>query len=138
MNSVIKDWHAVVRDRDYKLLKSLLHKEAIFYSPIVFKPQKGRSLALAYLSAASNMFEGTGFHYVKEIVGESEAILEFNAEIDSIQIDGADIISWNAEGKITEFKVMLRPLKAIEVVGQKMKAQLENMTLWDKLKIKFS
>lgn len=91
---------------------------------------------MAYLLSAANMFEGTGFHYVKELVGENEAVLEFNATIDGIEIDGVDIITWNEDGKITEFKVMLRPFKAIEKVGEKMKANLESMSLWDKLKLK--
>lgn len=138
MSNPIKDWHTVVQQKDYKLLKSLLHKNAVFYSPLVFKAQEGRALALAYLTAASNMFEGTGFHYVKEVIGENEAVLEFNAQIDGIQIDGVDIITWDQDGKITEFKVMLRPFKAIEKVGEKMKAQLESMTLWDKLKLKIN
>ena len=93
-------------------------------------------MVLAYLLSASKMFEGNGFHYVKEVIGEREAILEFNANIESIQVDGVDIITWDEDGKITEFKVMLRPLKAIEKVGEKMKEHLENMSLWDKLKLK--
>jgi len=138
MNSPISSWHKVVELHDEKLLKSILHKEATFYSPILFKPQKGRGLVLAYLLSASKMFQGTGFHYVKELVSDQEAVLEFNAEIDGIQVDGVDIITWDVDGKITEFKVMLRPLKAIEKVGEKMKAHLESMSLWDKMKIKLS
>ena len=138
MDEVISNWHKVVKNHDNKLLKSMLDKDAVFYSPILFKAQKGRKMVMAYLLAAANMFEGTNFHYVKEIVNEREAVLEFNAEIDGLLIDGVDIITCNEEGKITEFKVMLRPLKAIEKVGEKMKAQLENMSLWDKLKLKVS
>lgn len=136
MQEPISSWHKVVKTLDAKLLKSILHKDAIFYSPILFKPQKGRKLVMAYLLSASKMFEETGFHYVKELIGKNEAVLEFNAEIEGIVIDGIDIISWNDEGLITEFKVMIRPLKAIEKVGEKMKTQLENMSLWDKLKLK--
>lgn len=91
---------------------------------------------MAYLLSAAKMFEETGFHYVKEVVNNGDAVLEFNANIDGIEIDGVDIISWNVDGKITAFKVMLRPLKAIEKVGEKMKVQLENLSLLDKLKLK--
>ncbi|MEM7298122.1 MAG: nuclear transport factor 2 family protein [Bacteroidota bacterium] len=136
MNNPISSWHKVVELQDEKLLKSILHKEAIFYSPILFKPQKGRALVMAYLLSASKMFDGTEFHYVKELISDKEAVLEFNAEIDGIMVDGVDIITWDEEGRITEFKVMLRPLKAIEKVGEKMKAQLESMNIWDKIKLK--
>ena len=136
MTKPISSWHKVVESKDADMLKSILHKEATFYSPILFKPQKGRKMVLAYLLSASNMFEGSRFHYVKELISEKEAILEFNAEIDGIKIDGVDIISWDEEGKITEFKVMLRPLKALEKVGEKMKEQLEGMSMWEKLKLK--
>lgn len=136
MNEPISSWHKVVADNDAQLLKSILHKDAVFFSPIIFKPQKGLKMVMAYLLSAAKMFEGTGFHYVKELVSDNDAVLEFNAEIDGIMIDGVDIITWDDEGKITEFKVMLRPSKAIEKVGEKMKEQLESMSLWDKLKLK--
>ncbi len=136
MIELISNWHEVVKHGDAKLLKSMLHKEAIFYSPILFKPQKGRKIVMVYLLSAAKMFENTNFHYVKEIVGEREAILEFNAEIDGIIIDGVDIITWNEDDLITEFKVMIRPSKAIEKVGEKMLANLKEMSLWDKLKLK--
>ena len=138
MKEVISNWHNVVKHHDKKLLKTMLDKDAVFYSPILFKPQKGRKMVMAYLLAAAKMFEHANFHYVKEVTSGREAVLEFNAEIDGLTIDGVDIITCNEEGLITEFKVMLRPLKAIEKVGEKMKAQLESMSLWDKLKLKVS
>ena len=136
MNGLISSWHEVVKNHDSELLKSILHKEAVFYSPILFKPQKGRKLVMTYLLSAARMFSDTDFHYVKEVIGERDAVLEFNAEIDGIQIDGVDIITCDEDKQITEFKVMLRPFKAIEKVGEKMKAELESMSLWDKLKLK--
>lgn len=135
---MLEKWHQVVETQDLKLLKSLIAKDAVFYSPLLFKPQKGKTKVFGYLSAASKMFEGSGFHYVKEIANTDTAVLEFNAEIDAILIDGVDIISWNEAGQITEFKVMIRPLKAIQKVGEKMKALLEEMSLWDKIKLKVS
>ena len=120
------------------MLKSIIAKDAVFYSPLLFKPQNGKAKVLGYLSAASKMFVGTNFHYVKELVDKNTAVLEFNAEIDSIIIDGVDIITWNDEGLITEFKVMIRPFSAIQKVGEKMKALLEEMSLWDKIKLKVS
>ncbi|WP_420317381.1 nuclear transport factor 2 family protein [Ekhidna sp.] len=136
MEEVLSNWHEVVKNQDAKLLKSMLDKGAIFHSPILFKPQTGRKKVMVYLLAAAKMFEGSNFHYVKEVINEREAVLEFNAEIDGIHIDGVDIITINEEGLITEFKVMVRPLKAIEKVGEKMRAYLEDLSLWGKLKLK--
>lgn len=136
MKNPISDWHEVVKNKDAKLLKSLLDKNVVFHSPILFKPQKGRKLTMVYLLSAAKIFEGTDFHYVKELISGHDAVLEFHAEIDGIIIDGVDIISWNPEGKIIEFKVMLRPLKAIDKVGGRMKNHLESMSLIDKLKLK--
>ena len=135
MNSPIAAWHEVATTGDVKILESILDKNVVFYSPIVFKPQKGKAITKAYLTAAYKTFEGTGFHYVKELVMDQEAILEFNTEIDGVMIDGVDIITWNEQGKITEFKVMVRPFRAIEKVGEKMKEQLSKLGTLDKLKI---
>jgi hypothetical protein len=67
------------------------------------------------------------FSYVREVVGESDAVLEFNAEVDGIQINGVDMIHWNAEGKIDDFKVMIRPLKAVNLLHAMMRQMLEQM-----------
>ena len=135
MNSPIEAWHEVVKTGDVKILDEILAKDVVFFSPIVFKPQKGKAITKAYLTAAYKTFDGTDFHYVKELVEEQQAILEFNTEIDGVLIDGVDIISWNEQGKITEFKVMVRPFRAIEKVGEKMKEQLSKLGTLDKLKI---
>lgn len=124
MEDVLGKWHQVVKNHDAKLLTSILDKDAVFHSPILHTPQKGRKKTLLYLLSAAKMFEHANFHYVKEIISGREAVLEFNAEIESIHIDGVDIITTNKAGLITEFKVMIRPLKAIEKVGEKMKAHL--------------
>ncbi len=135
MKSPLESWHQIVTNGETTILKEILDKEVAFFSPIVFKPQKGKAITTAYLKAAVNVFANSGFHYVKEMISEGEVILEFNAEIDGVLIDGVDIITWNEQGKITEFKVMIRPLRAIEKVGEKMKEQLEEMRTLDKLKI---
>lgn len=132
-------WHAFVKNpSDVSSLKQLLSKEAVFYSPLLFKPQKGKSKVAVYLTAAAKMFEHSNFRYVKEIVDGQSAMLEFNAEIDGVKIDGVDIITWNNDGKILEFKVMIRPFTAIQKVGSEMKSILEKMSLWDKAKLRFT
>jgi hypothetical protein len=92
----------------------------MFYSPVVHKPQIGKAITTMYLSAAVHVFGNETFRYVREVIGESDAVLEFETEIEGIVVNGVDIIRWNDEGKITEFKVMIRPLKAINLIHEKM------------------
>jgi len=91
----------------------------------VHTPQRGKRVTQVYLSAAFEVFFNPGFRYVREIVGDTDAMLEFETEIDGVFVNGVDIIKWNVAGRIVEFKVMLRPLKAINVVHQRMAALLQ-------------
>ena len=116
----IEKWHNLVRTRDARGLSELLADDVVFYSPVVHTPQIGKAITTMYLTAALHVFGNDSFRYVREVVGESDAVLEFETEIDSIIVNGVDMLKWNAEGKITEFKVMLRPLKAVNVIHQKM------------------
>jgi hypothetical protein len=117
-------WHRLVRERDPSGLSGLLAADAVFYSPVVHTPQRGRKLAAGYLSAAFHVFFNPTFQYVREIVGASDAMLEFETELDGILVNGVDLIKWNDEGQIVEFKVMIRPLKAINIIHQRMAAML--------------
>jgi hypothetical protein len=122
-NSVVKaleTWHNIVRTRDARGLTELLADDVVFYSPVVHTPQVGKAITAMYLSAAVQVFGNESFKYVREIVGESDAVLEFETEIDGILINGVDMIKLNDAGQITEFKVMLRPLKAVNLIHQKM------------------
>jgi hypothetical protein len=103
----------------------LLDAEAVFLSPVVHAPQRGKTLCAMYLSAAFQVFFNPSFRYVREIVGKSDAMLEFETEIDGILVNGVDIIKWNEAGRIVEFKVMLRPLKAVNLIHQRMAAMLQ-------------
>jgi hypothetical protein len=96
----------------------------VFHSPVVHSPQRGKQLATLYLTAAVHVFGNDTFHYVREVVGSRDAVLEFQVEVDGITVNGVDMIRWNDAGKITDFKVMLRPLKAINLMHQKMAAML--------------
>jgi hypothetical protein len=132
-------WHELVEDFTKDKLATLLHKDCVFYSPVIFKPQPGKKTTIGYLVAAMEMFsQAEYFKYVNEFVDEHGAVLEFNAEMDGIFIDGIDMITWNDEGLITEFKVFIRPLKAIDKVRERMLAQLEGLSPLDKLKMKAS
>ncbi|MGH8080213.1 MAG: nuclear transport factor 2 family protein [Lysobacter sp.] len=119
-------WHQIVETRDPSRLNALLAEDAVFHSPVVHTPQHGRKLTAWYLNAAFEVFFNDSFRYVREIVGDSDAMLEFETQIDGVVVNGVDIIKWNQAGLITEFKVMLRPLKAINLVHQRMSASLQS------------
>lgn len=116
----ISRWHDVARTRDARLLGELLADDVTFCSPVVHTPQIGKAITTMYLSAAIHVFGNDSFRYVREVIGDSDAVLEFETEIDGIAINGVDMIKWNDEGQIIEFKVMIRPLKAINLIHQKM------------------
>ena len=120
-----KKWHAVALSSDEAALGALLHDDAVFESPVVHTPQRGKPITLKYLASAGTVFGDTGFHYVGEWEGKNSLILEFNAEIDGIAIDGIDMITWGEDGLITNFKVMVRPLKAVNMLHQKMGEMLQ-------------
>jgi hypothetical protein len=122
----LEAWHRLVRAQDASGLGKLLAEDAVFHSPVVHSPQRGRKLAAMYLGAAFSVFFSPTFRYVREIVGPSDAMLEFETEIDGISVNGVDLIKWNEAGQITDFKVMLRPLKAINVIHQRMAAMLQS------------
>ena len=118
-------WHKLLEQRNAKGLDQLLADDAVFHSPVVHTPQVGKAITAQYLSAAMHVFGDPSFRYVREVVGKDEAVLEFELIIDGIKINGVDMIRWNTEGRITDFKVMIRPLKAINLIQQKMAAMLQ-------------
>lgn len=134
----LKNWHKHLKGELEGGLDTLLHDDCVFYSPIVFTPQKGKDLTKMYLGAAGNTFsEGdkekavgapkSEFGYIKEIVSDNHIVLEFESKIDGKYINGIDMMTFDDDGKITEFKVMIRPLQAINTMHAKMKAMLEKM-----------
>lgn len=125
-NHPLVTWHRLVRTQDSAGLDALLAEDAVFYSPVVHTPQRGKKLVAGYLSAAFRVFFSPSFRYVREIEGASEAVLEFETEVDGVLVNGVDLIKWNGAGQIVEFKVMLRPLKAVNVIHQRMAAMLQS------------
>ncbi len=126
MSEAIERWHAIARTRDPSGLDALLAEEAVFLSPVVHTTQRGKAITTRYLAAALVVLGNSEFRYVEQWIGPSSAVLEFTTVIDGVEINGVDIIGWNAEGRIDRFKVLIRPLKAIEAVRQKMAAALPN------------
>ena len=121
----IADWHQLVESRDARGVSSLLSDEVVFHSPVVHTPQVGKAITTQYLTAAFHVFFNETFRYVREITGRRDAVLEFQVKIEGLEVNGVDIIKWDEAGRIVEFKVMLRPLKAIHLIHQKMAALLQ-------------
>ena len=122
----IKTWHRLVEERNAAGLDALLADEAVFHSPVVHTPQVGRTITKRYLAAAFQVFFNESFHYVRELQSDRDAVLEFEVKLDGITVNGVDMIKWNDAGKIVEFKVMLRPLRAVNLIHQKMAEMLQS------------
>ena len=136
IEETIERWHKVVAG-DAALLDDLLDDDVVFLSPVVFSPQKGKDVTKLYLGAAGNTIGGGEkassdgskgkFRYTKQILSGNHAMLEFETEMDGKYVNGVDIITCNDEGRIIEFKVMIRPLQAIQAVHAQMGRILEKM-----------
>lgn len=121
----IQRWHAIVKSRDTQALGELLADEAVFESPVVHTPQVGKAITQKYLAAAMVALNNDTFKYLNEWYGETSAVLEFQCNCDGVLINGVDIIEWNAAGRISRFKVMVRPLKAINALHEMMGKMLQ-------------
>lgn len=118
-------WHAYMASgAEPEDLRAMLAEDAVFHSPVVHTPQVGHGAVFAYLFAASKVLGSADFTYVREIVSGDTAMLEFTDTLDDIHINGVDIIRWNDAGQIVDFKVMVRPLKAVNKLWEKMAAML--------------
>jgi hypothetical protein len=137
---VVAQWQAHLRGELPGGLDSLLDDEVVFYSPIVFTPQRGKQITSQYLQAAAQAFagdgeipdpgsaeHGRGFRYTKTVLADDTAVLEFETTMRGKYVNGVDIIRCNAEGRIIEFRVMIRPLQAVTLVHEQMAAMLEAM-----------
>ncbi len=118
-------WHRIARERDVGALTQLLADDVVFHSPVVHTPQRGKAVVTQYLAAALRVFGNESFRYVRELRGERDAVLEFELELEGTRINGVDMLRWDDAGRVIEFKVMLRPLKAVNLIHQKMAALLQ-------------
>jgi hypothetical protein len=124
----LKQWHEGLISNDPKLLDEILDESCVFTSPIVFKPIEGKEMSKLYLMGAGQTFDMDRFEYVRELVDGLDSVLEFETYIGDISVNGVDIIRWNDEGKIIDFKVMIRPLQAIGALQKKMSEALDNLS----------
>ena len=121
----LETWHRIVVTQDPGGLHALLADDVVFHSPVVHTPQRGKALTTRYLDAALHVFFSPSFRVVRKLFGDTDAMLEFETEVDGVTINAVDIVKWNPAGQIVDFKVMVRPLKAIGVVQQKMAERLQ-------------
>lgn len=125
-STALARWHDVAKGGSKSdELASIMREDAVFHSPVVHTPQRGRPIVVAYLSAASQTLGNDSFRYVREVVSGDTAVLEFETEMDGIHVNGIDMIAFDEDGLIKDFKVMVRPLKAVNKVWEMMAAQLE-------------
>ena len=134
IEAVVERWHRLVRGEDEGALDDLLADDVVFYSPIVYTPQRGKAVTTLYLQAAMQTLPGDEtagddkrFRYTKQVVAGDTAVLEFETTVDGKYVNGVDIIRCDASGRIVEFRVMLRPLQAVNVVHERMRAMLESL-----------
>ena len=123
--SPMEAWHRLVEAKDITGVDSLLAENVVFHSPVIDTPQAGKAITRQYLAAVFEIFSKHPFRYVREVVGEHDAVLEFLVEIDGVSVNGVDMITWGDEGLIVAFKVMLRPLKAIKLMQGRVAAVLQ-------------
>ena len=127
ISDTIVTWHKIVQNRDETGLDNILADNVVFHSPVVHTPQAGKPITKLYLTAALHVLNNDTFKYLREVIQGNNAVLEFQTVIDGISINGVDIITWGADGRITDFKVMLRPLKAINLVHRMMGEMLQKI-----------
>lgn len=123
----VSDWHRLVATRNVGGLDALLADDVVFHSPVVHTPQHGKAITTQYLSAAFHVFFNDTFRYVREVVGPRDAVLEFEVVIEGVHVNGVDMIRWDDSGRIVDFTVMVRPLKAITLIHERMAAMLRRL-----------
>ena len=125
MQNTIKNWHQLIKTKDPAGLDLILAEDVVFFSPVLHAPQQGKAITTMYLTAAFHVFINESFRYVREVASDNNVALEFEVEIEGIIVNGIDMFSWNEQGKITDFKVFVRPLKAVNLIHQKMAEMLK-------------
>jgi hypothetical protein len=121
-------WHAYMAAPTPAALRAMIAPDAVFHSPVVHTAQAGADKVFAYLWAAAGVLGNDSFAYARELTDGDQACLEFTCTLGDVQVNGIDLIRWDAEGRIVDFKVMVRPMKAMNAVWEAMAAQLQANT----------
>jgi ketosteroid isomerase-like protein len=127
IENTIAAWHKLIEARDADGLGNILAENVVFHSPVVHTPQTGKPITTLYLTAALHVLNNNTFKYLREVISGNHAVLEFQTVIDGITINGVDMITWGEDGRITDFKVMIRPLKAVNLVHKMMGDMLQKI-----------
>ena len=127
IDSVLARWHAHLTGESGEDLSELLADDVVFYSPIVYTPQRGKDIMTMYLMAAKQTLGAGDFRYTKQVTSGDTAVLEFETALEGKYVNGVDIIRCDDSGRIIEFRVMIRPLQAVNAVHEQMRAMLESM-----------
>ncbi|PKN88960.1 MAG: hypothetical protein CVU51_02635 [Deltaproteobacteria bacterium HGW-Deltaproteobacteria-1] len=127
IENTIDAWHKLIKSKSAADLDNLLAENVVFHSPVVHTPQAGKPITTLYLAAALHVFNNETFKYLREVISGNNAVLEFQTVIDGITVNGVDMITWGEDGRIVDFKVMIRPLKAINLIHKMMGEMLQKM-----------
>jgi hypothetical protein len=124
---MLSNWHTLIKNKAVSQVSTLLADDVTLYSPVIHTPIKGKEMVSMYLTAAFHTFLNGSFNYDREFLSNNAAVLEFSLKIQDLDINGIDMITWNEQGKITEFKVMIRPYKALNMINDQMTAMLDQL-----------
>lgn len=127
MTHPIAKWHAYTKTPSPAALNAMLHADVVFHSPVVHTPQRGKQITFAYLWAANSTLGNPSFKYLREVVDGANVVMEFETEMDGVKVNGIDMITFDDDGLIIDFKVMVRPLQAVNKVHQQMGEMLKAM-----------
>jgi hypothetical protein len=127
MTHPIEKWHSYTETPSPAALNALLHDDVVFHSPVVHTPQRGKQITFAYLWAANSTLGNDSFEYLREVVDGNHVVMEFQTEMDGITVNGIDMITFDDDCLIIDFKVMVRPLQAVNKVHQQMDEMLAKM-----------
>ena len=124
---MLNNWHELIKNKTVDQVSTLLADDVTLFSPVIHTPVQGKKMVSMYLTAAFHTFLNGTFNYEREFTGDNSAVLEFSLSMNGIDINGIDMITWNEQGKITEFKVMIRPYKALNMINEQMSAMLDKL-----------
>ena len=124
---MLNKWHTLIKNSAVSEISTLLADDVTLFSPVIHTPIQGKELVSMYLTAAFHTFLNGSFTYDREFSADNAAVLEFSLAIQGIDINGIDMITWNEAGKITEFKVMIRPYQALKMINDQMTAMLKQL-----------
>jgi hypothetical protein len=123
----LEKWHAMVASKNLGDIASIIHPDASFRSPMAFKPYQSAQAVTLLLSTVIQVFED--FEYHRQLASDDglSVVLEFSARVGEKNLKGIDLIQFDAEGRITDFEVMIRPLNGLQALGAEMGARLGHL-----------